>query len=155
MPIRNPDGYLLDGDNEDEYIVASRHGSVPFAAGDDYLIVLPLDLLDPFRQPKTLPDLLKRSQHYVATADWEETIRLAMRMAHQSCYGYAISMAREIMSKYGAASMDEVHRVVDWLHDIYGAIVDLYNQLDGRPYQELTVHRLVNRDALYLHVYPR
>jgi hypothetical protein len=152
-PIRNLDGFLRDSDDEDDLLVDCRQNTGHVLC-EDYLIVIPLSLLDPFRQPKNLPGLLKRSQHYIETADWEETLKLAMRLAHQSNYSFALSMAREIMSRYGAASMDEVYRVIDWLHDIYGAIIEIYNKLHGRPYQELSIHRLVNKEDLYLRVLP-
>jgi hypothetical protein len=48
----------------------------------------------------------------------------------------------------------QLHGVIDWLSDISATIRSLYQQLDGRPFQELAFHRLVMREALYLRITP-
>lgn len=122
-----------------------------------YLIAIPLELIRPCYDLRSLPELLKNSPLYLRdTGSWGETIRIAMRLSTQRDYGQAIACAKELLHDHDipAWDMQLIYRVVDWLHDIYGTIVGIYHKLDGRPYREIAFHRLVSRQALYLFIYP-
>jgi hypothetical protein len=142
-------------------------GGFPLATGDGsgvlplsslfcYLIVLPLDMIEPCFNPKSLPDLLKRSGTYLKQEAWSETLKVALCPKTRMSYSDALVGAQSLMYKYGspATDMQEVYRVIDWLQDIHGAVMQTYQRLDNRPFEEILFERVVLKDALYLKVIP-
>jgi len=144
------DGYLpvTDSDSPVDPVLSSLFS---------YLIVFPLDLIEPYHNPKSLPALLTRSGQYLQRDVWEETLKVAMCPTTQANYSDAIAGAQHLMRHSGTPMFDmgEVYRIVDWLQDIYGAVLETYQKLDNRPYEELLFHRMVMHEAIYLKVYPQ
>jgi hypothetical protein len=125
-----------------------------------YLVVMSISTLDSFKVDRRIPSSLRYSslgdaRNPMHESAWEESLKAAMRLSVKG-FGEAMAEARHVLIDYGHRefSLDEVYKVADWLHDLYGAIISLYGQLDGRPYDALVVHRLIRRDALFLQVYP-
>jgi len=93
---------------------------------------------------------------YLQKDAWEQTLKAALCPHAHADYGSAMSAARNLMISSGTAAFDtrDIYNVVDWLHDLYGAIIETYHRLDGRPYYELVFNRIVLREALYVKIYP-
>lgn len=127
-----------------------------------YLIVVSIDTLEPFRLDYRIPTCLRYGslgdrQSPMHEGAWEESLKSAMRLSIAT-FGDAMAEARHVLIDHGTGevnhSMDNVYKVADWLNDLYHAVVNLYRQIDNRPFDALVVHRLIRRSALYLHVYP-
>jgi hypothetical protein len=148
------------GPDDDELLERAVRMGKWLHANHSYLVVISIDSLESFRLDNRIPTNLRHSslgiaRHPMHESAWEESLKAAMRMSVRG-FGEAMAEARHVLMDYGDGSFnqEEVYQVADWLHDLYGEVVKLYDALDGRPFDALVVHRLVRRSALYLLVYP-